>query len=148
MLWKFIVNGSECENGAGHEFGVGAVAVFVELFVVSFSCKSGIMRVWGCSGGWNECEKVRVGLFMGDLVEKSQHSDVSTKVGGSEIVIEKRLRCGDVDGVEEGDLQVVNGLECCGRGVVNCAGRALKDWEDVRFKLIDERGSGVKGGRS
>ena len=60
--------------------------------------------------------------------------------------MEKCLRCGDVNGVEKRDLQVVNGLQCSGRGVVDCAGGSFQDGEDVCLELIYERVSGVKGG--
>ena len=63
MLWKFIVDVGECENGTGHEFSVGAIAMFLKLFVVSCSCKSGGVCVGGGGGQWDECEKVGMSLL-------------------------------------------------------------------------------------
>ena len=48
--------------------------------------------------------------------------------------------------MKKGELQVVDGLKCCGRGVVNGARGCFKDGKDVCFELVDECGRGVEGG--
>ena len=40
--------------------------------------------------------------------------------------------------MEKGELQVVDGLKCCGRRVVNGTRGCFKDGEDVSFELVDE----------
>ena len=61
-------------------------------------------------------------------------------------MVEKRLRRSEVGGVKEGELQVVDGLKCCGRRVVDGTRGCFKDGEDVSFELVDECGSGVEVG--
>ena len=50
--------------------------------------------------------------------------------------------------MKKGELQVVDGLKCCGRRVVDGTRGCFQDGEDVCFELVAEGRSGVEVSRT
>ena len=138
VLWEEVVDGDEAEERAGGEFGVGTVARVVELLGVALGGKAGGVSVGFGGVGREQAEKVGVAFLESDLVEETEHGDVTAKGERSEVVVKEGGFGGGSKVVEERVVEVVEWLECCGGGVVSGASGGFDDGEDVCFELVNE----------